>query len=586
MDNYLFNKQELLKTVEKWTKNNIRTFPVKYEEKKPLYKNWENRQLTFPELKKMLENIPVNLAVLAGKDSDNLVILDFDDRQFYDFLYESNEKFQYIADNTFKIQTARGIHVYLRAPFPVKTSKNKEYDIDIKGQNSYCLTFPSVHPSGWKYITFDQLEEGDIFIFPLEDETQIDFIKLQPFKKRIITPSVQEAGGIDPLYTWNALTPFYRDILRNKISREAHSKYWYRKKGELKKPDRSRADQALIVVLIKNGYIFNDVQGLYSTYAGTGSKYREPADGTRYLQYSFNNAENYYFENRNNRDEFIDKAFFIIKSGEFFSGRSRNSLKLVSMAFLYIMKVTGKFDIALAIRDIETITGLAYETVKRTIKKLRELKYIELTRGAYKNYAAKYQFTELFMNQVNTQSNPIPSTPGKIKIDRKDKQIILNTQSKPIPTQSCISGGVFTVSRYRLLLVDLLQGSYDAYSKKSLNRNSSPLVEYLNENLGNKILLKDIALVLNMDSRTIQGKIKKLQKVCLLVQGQEKGNRGRARITFTLQEEITDSKLDELAKITGSKGMAKRRAARINKERSNYDLFMQNATPAAIQKKA
>ena len=584
----LFDKDELLNTVEKWTEKNIITFPVKYREKKPLYRNWQKKQLTFPELEEMIKDFPVNLAVLAGKDSDNLVVLDFDDKYIYDELYESNEKFRRIADVTFKIQSGRGIHVYLRAPYAVKTSKSKKFNLDIKAQGSYCLTYPSIHPSGVQYVPYDQLDENDIFVYPLEDVKEIDFISLQPYSKRLVTPSLQEEGGIDPEYTWNALTPFYRDILRNKISKQAHGKYWYWRNGTPEKPDRSRADQAVLIVLVKNGYRFEDISGLYSKYAGKGSKYREPGNGRRYLKLSFDNAENYYFEHRNNRDEFIDAAFYIVKAGKFYTGRTRNSLKLVTMAILYVMKLSNKMAVSVAVRDIQSISGLANQTVQNAIIRLKELKYLVTTRESYKDRAETYRFTALFMDRINDlikdrETKIIPTDPIKLQTKYiptqscKIGEFKKGTQTKYIPTQSCTLRGLGGGFRYRLLIVDLLGVGHDGFSRKSLNRNSRDLIGILNENIGKKVFLKDLVKETGKDPRTIQRKIDKLQKVVSIVDDLKQENgKGQFHRVFTLQEPITDEKLEKLAELTGTKGTAERRNRQISKERAAHKLFLDN----------
>jgi len=575
MEQELFNeddyKQDFLSITEKLNNLQIKTIPLKFKDKKPYKgKNWNTKQLTFVELEQILDETLINLAVQGGAVSDNLFILDFDDIYHYDFLYNSNEKFKYICDNTYQIQTSRGVHVYLRGPYPIKSAKDKNWNIDIQGQNKYAVTAPSVHPNGNQYKPYKQASDN-IFIYPLENVKELDFTdkvrragskpipKLHTPKNGAVEGDTSIDGVIDPEYTLNVMGAFYRDIIRNKLTKNRYGKFYYKfEDGTFDKPDRSRADEALILYLIKDGYRFEDVKAVYSKYAAAEGKYKQKGiHRNSYLRTSFNAAENRYFEKRNNIDEFIDTAWLIIKTSTFYTGRNRNSLTLVSMAILYRMKRTGILAVNVAIRDIELITGLASQTVRNTIKKLKELKYIELTKESIGSFAAEYKFTELFLERIDKSK-------GRTKL-----------QTKPISTH--YAGDYIKQGLNRLILYDLLIRVKDGYSRNSLNRNAGDLVGILNSNIGKELLLRDLVKELNMDSRTIQRKIEKLQRVVSVVRGR-KINKGKSRpmITYTLNERITDAKLQELAEKTGSVGTENRRVNRIKKDRDNYQLLLDN----------
>jgi len=72
-------------------------------------------------------------AILCGKVSGNLFILDFDDQtEFHSF----RRRFHKIA-NTFTVKTKRGYHVYLRSDQTVKTQKIRGGD--LQGEGSYAV---------------------------------------------------------------------------------------------------------------------------------------------------------------------------------------------------------------------------------------------------------------------------------------------------------------------------------------------------------------------------------------------------------------------------------------------------------------
>lgn len=91
-----------------------------------------------------------NIAVMCGKTSSNLFIIDCESQEALDFHVSCARK-RGIA--LWVVRTARGGHIYLRAKSG--EVKNVESGIleetEIKGQNGYVLTAPSVHPNGAVY---------------------------------------------------------------------------------------------------------------------------------------------------------------------------------------------------------------------------------------------------------------------------------------------------------------------------------------------------------------------------------------------------------------------------------------------------
>jgi hypothetical protein len=57
------------------------------------------------------------------------------------------------AASTYRVLTARGVHVWVRVTEPVASSKGPGFD--VKAAGGYALVPPSLHPSGVRYTAFD-----------------------------------------------------------------------------------------------------------------------------------------------------------------------------------------------------------------------------------------------------------------------------------------------------------------------------------------------------------------------------------------------------------------------------------------------
>jgi hypothetical protein len=134
----------------------LSVIPLKPGEKVPLIK-WEAYQNTPPsldEVQKWFKDCSNNIAIVCGRVSGNLVVIDFDDKEVYEKAIkeiENDQELKDIVDNTWLVQTGKGFHIYLRVDSdkPVKSTKLPK--IDIKGEGGYVVAPPSLHPSGKRY---------------------------------------------------------------------------------------------------------------------------------------------------------------------------------------------------------------------------------------------------------------------------------------------------------------------------------------------------------------------------------------------------------------------------------------------------
>ena len=103
--------------------------------------------------KKCFLDIQDNAAVICGKISGNLVVIDVDDPKLVDHLFAD---FDEILSNTLVVKTGSGgYHIYVRnVGDTVKTKRldYKEGHFDIQSEGCYVITPGSIHPNGNKYV--------------------------------------------------------------------------------------------------------------------------------------------------------------------------------------------------------------------------------------------------------------------------------------------------------------------------------------------------------------------------------------------------------------------------------------------------
>jgi len=82
-----------------------------------------------------------------------LVVLDFDQRDAYDawrsWARDAGTVARRVEAGTYRVHSARGVHVYLMCEEPVESYQVG--NIDVKARYGYVLAPPSVHPSGHEY---------------------------------------------------------------------------------------------------------------------------------------------------------------------------------------------------------------------------------------------------------------------------------------------------------------------------------------------------------------------------------------------------------------------------------------------------
>jgi hypothetical protein len=142
-------------------KMGIAVIPVYPKSKKPAVR-WRDYQRVLPKESQFQiwfrpdRDPAYNAAVICGWRG--LVVLDFDDQHSYSAwlvwtVKHGGEAWE-VAEKTYRVKTARGMHLYL---FVDETLRCSKFDYgDIKGIGGYVLIPPSVHPSGAQYVAVDE----------------------------------------------------------------------------------------------------------------------------------------------------------------------------------------------------------------------------------------------------------------------------------------------------------------------------------------------------------------------------------------------------------------------------------------------
>ncbi len=121
-----------------------------------------------------------NIAIICGKISNNLVVIDIDAPELINDLFDD---FEALKKKTIVVKTGSGgYHIYVKAkhlPSTMRLTNAKGQHIDIQSDKTYVIAPPSIHPNGNPYII-------------ISEKMVIDEIDLDGFIKGL------SAFGFDP----------------------------------------------------------------------------------------------------------------------------------------------------------------------------------------------------------------------------------------------------------------------------------------------------------------------------------------------------------------------------------------------------
>lgn len=189
---------------QSWIEAGMSVIPIGYRSKRPAFDalkltrstaadghlSWEpykSHAASPQELRMWFGGPRRNIGVVTGWNG--LVVLDFDQRAAYDawlsWARVNGGHAASLAAGTYRVFSARGVHVYVLCDEPVESYQAGA--IDVKARYGYVLAPPSIHPSGHQY----QGQGGQI----MRCSRLLDVF---PFEKPAPTMSQSMAGTDDP----------------------------------------------------------------------------------------------------------------------------------------------------------------------------------------------------------------------------------------------------------------------------------------------------------------------------------------------------------------------------------------------------
>lgn len=135
--------------------------PAYYGEKRPSveWKKFQRKPPSKDQIRKWFDNEEKpNVAILCGKPSGNLVVLDFDDKSVYPKFFETSQ----LEEETLVVKTGSGkYHVYLRTDKPIPSFRIPQLKLEVRSTGNVVIAPPSKHPSG-KFYQFVNLDVTQI----------------------------------------------------------------------------------------------------------------------------------------------------------------------------------------------------------------------------------------------------------------------------------------------------------------------------------------------------------------------------------------------------------------------------------------
>lgn len=330
----------------------LNVIPIQEESKQPALQTfawWLYDQQEADDIKRVIYNPHSDIAVIGGAASRNAFFLDCETPEcFAEFSRVIGAQYGGHAAVTSK----RGGHLWLRAPFPVKSRNFGEYE--IKGQGNYVLAPPSTHPSGVKYRFASSNRNIPII-------SALPFVTLEPkFVPRI--------------------SRFAHDLFRGRESREYHS--------------RSERDQSFILSLVRSGFAPLDIAKFLSI-AQFPSKYRallleDEKAAAQYLEFCIEKARAHpqseqFLEARTIAAQWEEWAL-----AEKWTGRTGAVDRAVFLAHLHCSYSAGSLTYNASVRQVAELAQTTAMTVSRANRRLTDLGILRLHEKSRDLNAASY----------------------------------------------------------------------------------------------------------------------------------------------------------------------------------------------------
>lgn len=160
--------------------------PIQVRGKQPVTANGLNDWFNDPDDARKLwgQHPNLNIAIVCGSASNNLVVLDFDeddakDVHGFDTLSEWEDESGELPPTATAITGRGGMHYLYRASRPYHPSVNRDFGVDVRGEGSYIVAPPSIHPNGraYEWNHGDAPWERDVAAVDANVDAFIDYVQ-------------------------------------------------------------------------------------------------------------------------------------------------------------------------------------------------------------------------------------------------------------------------------------------------------------------------------------------------------------------------------------------------------------------------
>jgi hypothetical protein len=175
-----FTPSNTLTTALAYAQNGLSVIPV-YKNKKPAVKGWKEWQERIANeviIRSWLGGSRYGVAIVCGKVSGGLVVLDFD-HDAENIWQQFREKLtldETCANRVPLVRTGKGFHLYFRCEDPINNQRLAMCDgkvlIETRGDGGYVLAPPTVHQNGKLY----EVVQGDLLDIPLLGADMVDHL--------------------------------------------------------------------------------------------------------------------------------------------------------------------------------------------------------------------------------------------------------------------------------------------------------------------------------------------------------------------------------------------------------------------------
>lgn len=492
--------------------------------------NWKPFQLDPPserERNAMFSEPGLNIAVIGGSVSGNLMQIDAETPRSFDSQYERFYRAG-LTNTWIDRSPSGGGHLWYKLPCAVR-SRGVVNNVEIRAQNSYCLAPPSIAPS------------------------KVDG-SLQPYVFQHKPPQILTVESLDQL-AWLGL---------EKASLHVPFKAYPRKAQRLldgqdrdRYESRSEHEHAIVVTMVNAGFLFEEILAAFDRYPAAGKFHyleqtKDRHAAVSYLRASWNNARDWCIRESAARKNALDLLRYAQSIP--WTGRSGSSLRTVFIAHCGLNYRSGGPTYHASVRDVAEVAGCDKDTAATATNKLVAAGAIKLLQESALNFGRRFELPQskdlLWFQKVTREKRKGPKE-KRDPLCVPDRENGKNTKfgTLTIPTRE----GVSQVSSFSSFLLP------EAFRTRGLGKPAFECLLALN---AGPLTCAQLAKKTGRHVQTIRTALKRLRSYGLAA---KKGKLWRG----VALEEID---LDDLTRAVSMKGAAAAQKERHRADRLRYKL--------------